>query len=101
MRYVRLSPLVLVGLTMGAAPGTASAQVHWDVNVHGGLGKRFRYVASHASGKIEIVGQVGDDLILRYHEARRPEDEGRLLAWPAARPLLWPDEAVATLCEGS
>jgi len=64
-----------------------------------GLGKRFRYVASHASGKIEIVGQVGDDLILRYHEARRPEDEGRLLAWPADRPLLWPDEAVASLCE--
>jgi hypothetical protein len=65
-----------------------------------GLGKRFRYVASHASGKIEIVGQVGNDLILRYHEARQPEDEGRLLAWPAGRPLLWPDEAVAA-CQGS
>jgi L-lysine 2,3-aminomutase len=62
-----------------------------------GLGKRFRYVASHASGKIEIVGQAGSDLILRYHEARRPEDEGRLFAWPVERPLLWLDEPVQAL----
>lgn len=59
-----------------------------------GLAKRFRYVGSHASGKIEIVGQLHDRIILRYHEARNPEDENRLLLWPADRPIFWFDEIV-------
>lgn len=60
-----------------------------------GLAKRFRYVGSHATGKIEIVGVIGSDLILRYHEARDACDENRLISWPACRPVSWFDEVLA------
>ena len=60
-----------------------------------GLAGRFRYVASHSTGKIEIVGNLDAKLILRYHEAKSPADEGRLLAWPTERLIYWFDEVVA------
>ncbi|MFZ5814429.1 MAG: KamA family radical SAM protein [Bacillota bacterium] len=44
-----------------------------------GLGKRVRYVMSHASGKIEVLAVEGDRIYLKYHQARRPEDQGRFL----------------------
>ena len=36
----------------------------------GGLSKRFRYVMSHYSGKIEILGIRGDEIFMKYHQAR-------------------------------
>ncbi|MFC7264511.1 KamA family radical SAM protein [Streptomyces lutosisoli] len=60
-----------------------------------GLAKRFRFVASHTTGKIEILGRHGDELLFRYHEARNPADQDRLLSWPAGRPVTWLDEVVA------
>lgn len=59
-----------------------------------GLAKRFRYVGSHTTGKIEIVGVLGDQLILRYHEAKCITDENRLMTWPVDRPVMWFDEIV-------
>ena len=44
-----------------------------------GLAKRARYVMSHESGKIEIVGVDEQHIYLRYHRARDPRDEGRFL----------------------
>ncbi len=41
-----------------------------------GHGKRFRYVMSHKTGKIEIVGVIGDDIYLKYHQAKNPENMG-------------------------
>ena len=60
-----------------------------------GLARRFRYLASHSTGKIEIVGRLDANLVLRYHEAKFPGDEGRLLAWPFERIIYWFDEVVA------
>lgn len=62
-----------------------------------GLAKRFRYVASHTTGKIEIVGISGGQIVFRYHQARNPADDGRIFTWPAGVPVFWPDEAVAAL----
>jgi len=59
-----------------------------------GLAKRFRYVGSHTTGKIEIVGVLGDKLVLRYHEAKSTADENRLMTWPVDRPVAWFDEIV-------
>jgi lysine 2,3-aminomutase len=44
-----------------------------------GLSKRFRYIMSHKTGKIEIfhVAENGD-AILKYHQARDPQDIGRV-----------------------
>lgn len=46
-----------------------------------GQAKCFRYAMSHPTGKIEILG-VGDDgkTLLKYHQAKDPEDAGRLFA---------------------
>jgi KamA family protein len=43
-----------------------------------GLGKRFKFVMSHRTGKVEIVGITGDRIYLKYHEAKHAEDAGRL-----------------------
>jgi lysine 2,3-aminomutase len=57
-----------------------------------GLARRFRYVGSHTTGKIEIVGQLHDQIVLRYHEAKHTEDENALLTWPVDRPVFWFDD---------
>ena len=59
-----------------------------------GLAKRFRYVGSHSSGKIEVVGILDERLVMRYHEAKAAEDENRLITWPADEPVTWFDEIV-------
>ena len=43
-----------------------------------GHSKRFRYVMSHRTGKVEILGIVDDEMYFRYHEARDPKNLGRL-----------------------
>ncbi|MBW1644503.1 MAG: KamA family radical SAM protein, partial [Deltaproteobacteria bacterium] len=34
-----------------------------------GHGKRFRFIMSHKTGKIEIIGIIGDKIYLKYHQA--------------------------------
>ncbi|MBD3367767.1 MAG: KamA family radical SAM protein [Candidatus Eisenbacteria bacterium] len=43
-----------------------------------GHAKRFRYVMSHRTGKIEVVGIMGSDIYMRYHQAKNRDDHGRL-----------------------
>ncbi|BFL45511.1 KamA family radical SAM protein [Lactonifactor longoviformis] len=44
-----------------------------------GMGKNFRYVLSHEAGKIEILGMAAEDeMLFKYHQAKKPEDAGRL-----------------------
>jgi lysine 2,3-aminomutase len=42
-----------------------------------GHSKRFKYVMSHRTGKIEIVGIMGEDIYLKYHQAKSPKNAGR------------------------
>lgn len=44
-----------------------------------GLARRARYVMSHASGKIEMVGLTDQHIFMRYHRARNPADYGRFI----------------------
>lgn len=60
-----------------------------------GLARCFRYSGSHATGKIEIVGKSSDKLILRYHQAKDPVDEGRVMTWPLSQPIEWFDKVLA------
>ncbi|UCD20390.1 MAG: KamA family radical SAM protein [candidate division WOR-3 bacterium] len=41
--------------------------------------KRFRYVMSHRSGKIEILGVSDGYVYFKYHQAKNPENLGRIL----------------------
>ena len=41
-----------------------------------GPGKRFKYVMSHRTGKIEVLTVMGGEVYLRYHQARDPRNVG-------------------------
>ncbi len=57
-----------------------------------GPSKRFRYVMSHRSGKIEIVGVMGDDIYLKYHQARDPDNLGKFFRRKLTADAGWLDE---------
>jgi KamA family protein len=57
-----------------------------------GPAKRFRYVMSHKTGKIEIVGVMGDAIYLRYHQAKDPRNAGRFFRRKLDGTAAWLDE---------
>jgi len=57
-----------------------------------GLAKRARFVMSHSSGKIEIVGKTKDVVYFKYHRAAKDEDSGRLLAFASNPSACWLDD---------
>lgn len=57
-----------------------------------GLAKRFRYAMSHPTGKIEILGQLGEETLFKYHQAKYPEDNNRIFTLPLADDVCWLDE---------
>jgi lysine 2,3-aminomutase len=57
-----------------------------------GLAHRARYVMSHASGKIEILGVDDERVYLRYHRAVKAEDTGRVFVHRREDSASWLDE---------
>jgi len=57
-----------------------------------GLAKRARYIMSHATGKIEIVGFLDGRIVLKYHQAKDPQNLGRLFALPYWEGACWLDD---------
>ncbi len=57
-----------------------------------GLGKRVKYVMSHASGKIEILAVEGSKIFLKYHQARNPKDYGRFMTYDLPSTAAWYDD---------
>lgn len=67
-----------------------------------GLAKQARLCMSHKTGKIEVVGKMGNQIVFRYHRSPKPQDCGRLMIfesdpkagwlddylWPEAEPVL-------------
>ena len=43
-----------------------------------GQAKSFRYVLSHPSGKIEILGSFEGEMLFKYHQAKAEKDRGRM-----------------------
>jgi lysine 2,3-aminomutase len=43
-----------------------------------GHAKRFKYIMSHKTGKIEIVGIIGNEIYLKYHQCKNPKKVGKL-----------------------
>jgi lysine 2,3-aminomutase len=60
-----------------------------------GLAKRVRFVMSHESGKIEIVGVDEQFIYLRYHRAKDPANEGRFMVYHRDDHAYWLDQLVA------
>jgi len=57
-----------------------------------GLAKRARFVMSHSSGKLEIVGMTKEAVYFRYHRAACNEDSGRLMAFRRNPNARWFDD---------
>jgi lysine 2,3-aminomutase len=57
-----------------------------------GLANRLRYVMSHATGKVEVVGMTAGEVFLRYHRAADPADSGRFMAFPRNPEARWLDD---------
>ena len=57
-----------------------------------GLAKRARFVMSHATGKIEIVGRTAEHVFMRYHQAAEKADIGKFMIFPADPLARWFDD---------
>lgn len=57
-----------------------------------GLAKRARFVMSHVSGKIEIVGRTASHVYFKYLRAARAEDSGRFFACRRNSDAYWLDD---------
>jgi len=43
-----------------------------------GHSKRFKYIMSHRTGKIEILGIMDDEIYFKYHQTKNPNDLGKI-----------------------
>ena len=57
-----------------------------------GLAKRVRFVMSHSTGKIEIVGRTEDCVFFKYHRAALDADSGRFLIFKSNPAACWFDD---------
>ncbi|HUU17566.1 MAG TPA: KamA family radical SAM protein [Sedimentisphaerales bacterium] len=57
-----------------------------------GLAKRARYVMSHATGKIEVLGKTKEFVYLKYHRAADDKDSGRFLIFKSNPNAYWFDD---------
>ncbi len=57
-----------------------------------GLAKRARYVMSHHSGKVEIVGKTREFVFFKYHRAANEKDSGRFLIMRSNPEAYWLDD---------
>mgnify|MGYP006285548493 CR=1 FL=1 len=57
-----------------------------------GLAKRSRFIMSHKTGKIEIIGLTGDKILFKYHNAAEKENESRVMIFRRNPEAHWLDD---------
>lgn len=57
-----------------------------------GIAKRSRFVMSHTTGKIEVVGVSDKQIFFKYHRAAKNSDSGRFMAFPRNPDAYWLDD---------
>ncbi len=57
-----------------------------------GLSKRFRYIMSHKTGKIEIVGIVDNEVYFKYHQAKNRKNLGKIFKRKVNAKAGWLDD---------
>ena len=65
-----------------------------------GLSKQARFVMSHATGKIEVVGKTGGFTYFKYNQAADPEDIGRFMVYKSNPQAYWFDDYTELVDEG-
>ncbi|MDD4316813.1 MAG: KamA family radical SAM protein [Clostridia bacterium] len=62
-----------------------------------GIAKRFRFIMSHITGKLEILGKINDStLVLKQHQARDNEDSNRIFTVEADVSSVWLDDSLGS-----
>ncbi|MFA5553178.1 MAG: KamA family radical SAM protein [Phycisphaerae bacterium] len=64
-----------------------------------GLAKRARFVMSHSSGKIEIIGKTANKTYFKYHRAAQDEDSGLFLVCKSNPNAYWFDDYEEVITE--
>lgn len=60
-----------------------------------GQAKSVRFAMSHPTGKIEIMGKLGEDeMLFKYHQAKHAEDHGRVFIKKVSSDLCWLDDEI-------
>lgn len=57
-----------------------------------GLAKRARFIMSHATGKIEVVGTTAEHVFMRYHQAAEKADIGKFMVFKSNPVARWFDD---------
>lgn len=57
-----------------------------------GISKSFRYVMSHARGKIEIIGTFEDNMVFKFHQAKDSDDHDRIFQKKIEENHTWLDQ---------
>ncbi|MHC4467307.1 MAG: hypothetical protein ACYSYW_12230 [Planctomycetota bacterium] len=57
-----------------------------------GLAKRCRFVMSHSTGKIEIIGKTEESVYFKYHRTAADEDSGRFMVFKSNPEACWFDD---------
>ncbi|MCW3998096.1 MAG: KamA family radical SAM protein [Candidatus Bathyarchaeota archaeon] len=57
-----------------------------------GLSKRFKYIMSHKTGKIEILGIMKGDIYFKYHQAKERKNLGRIFKRKISKKAGWLDD---------
>lgn len=63
-----------------------------------GHSKRFKYVMSHRTGKIEILGILEDCIYLKYHQAKAPGNIGKIFIRRISESAGWLDDLEVEPC---
>ena len=58
-----------------------------------GHSKRFRYIMSHRTGKIEILGIFQDKMYFKYHQAKNRRLIGKIFTRPVDEHAVWLDDS--------
>ena len=61
-----------------------------------GHSKRFRYIMSHRTGKIEILGIFDDEIYFKYHQAKNRKKLGKIFTRPVNENAGWLDDFKST-----
>ncbi len=61
-----------------------------------GHSKRFKYIMSHRTGKIEILGIFDDEIYFKYHQAKSRKRLGKIFTRPVDESAGWLDDFKST-----
>jgi len=99
LSYIGVPPYYIFGVrpTLGNEPYTmpieSISEIFEKARVQtSGLGARARFVMSHQSGKIEVLGTTKEHIMFRYHRAANKEDRGKIMVFKRDENALWFDD---------